>query len=119
MVEECCGCLCSLCVRVERDIRGIVDMSVSRMPSFSVSRDVVGATYPAVANVGWREVAQLSLMILCAFRLAICLHLNAWSLYLLQVVLQMQIGWLVVSWVSSPHFNPFFKGFTHLSPNYF
>ncbi len=81
MVEECCGCLCSLCVRVERDIKGLADMSVSRMSSFSISRDVVGTMYPAVANVGWRDVAQLSLMILCAFRLLMCFHLNVWSLY--------------------------------------
>ena len=56
--------------------KGRAEVSVIGKFVRSLSSLVVWLIYPAVARAGWRAVAQLSRMMLCAIFLLQCMHEN-------------------------------------------
>ena len=84
------------------DESGLNDMSKGRAKMFDRGKFcflilslIDGAMYPTVEKAGWSACAQLSLIMLCALSLLICLHLKVWSPQMLVGVPHVLVGELV------------------------
>ena len=68
---------------------------------FFISILLDSVMYPAVERASWSTCVQLSLMMLYALILLMCLHFDAWSPHMSWGVPQVHVGGLVGLWMGN------------------